>query len=382
VLTLPRPGGATCRGPGCAERRDRARPLSRSTAGWLAVLLGALALGWSAATPVLADDVGVYAYIGPGNLDPALAGLRPMVYVPNELGGSVTIIDATTFKVLKTIQVGSYPHHVTPGWDMRSLLVNNMKSSTLAVIDPWSNTKVGRVPVAAPYNLYFTPDGTTAIDIAEPLDRVVFYDRSTWVRLGRVAIPTRGPDHADFSADGSYFLISTEYGGWVYKVDVSQRAIVAALQVGGSPVDIKLSADGSIFYVANQGRGGVSLIDPASMTEIGFLPTGAGTHGFAVSRDGASLYTSNRRSGTISVIDFATRAVVATWQVGGSPDMLSVSTDGSQLWASNRWNDTVSVFDTGDGHRLARIRVGNAPHGLTYFPQPGRFSLGHNGVYR
>ena len=58
--------------------------------------------------------------------------------------------------------------------------------------------------------------------------------------------------------------------------------------------------------------------------------------------------------------------------------MLNVSIDGTQLWASNRWNDNVSVIDTSDGHVITRIKVGNAPHGLTYFPQPGRFSLGHN----
>jgi hypothetical protein len=31
---------------------------------------------------------------------------------------------------------------------------------------------------------------------------------------------------------------------------------------------------------------------------------------------------------------------------------------------------------------IRRIEVGGDPHGLAYFPQPGRFSLGHNGVYR
>ena len=356
--------------------------MTRSGAWCLIALAGVLGLAGTVPAAVAAVDVNVYANIGASNLDPALAGLQPMVYVPNERGASLTVIDATTLKVVKTIQVGSYPHHVTPAWDMRSLFVNNMRSNSLTVIDPWSMAKAGRVPVAAPYNLYFTPDGTTAVDIAEPLNRIVFYDRATWAKLGRVGIPSRGPDHADFSADGSYFLVSTEYGGWVYKIDVAQRAIVGALKVGGSPVDVKLSADGAIFYVANQGRGGVSLVDPSSMTEIGFLPTGAGTHGFAVSRDGSSLYTSNRRAGTISVIDFATRAVVATWDVGGSPDMLSGSIDGTQLWVSNRWNDSVSVIDTSDGHVIARIRVGNAPHGLTYFPQPGRYSLGHNGVYR
>ncbi|HLB44952.1 MAG TPA: cytochrome D1 domain-containing protein [Candidatus Limnocylindrales bacterium] len=346
----------------------------------LVAMLGALALAWPA--PALADEINVYDHIAATDLDPALADLRPLVYVPNEHGASLTVIDATTMTVIKTIGVGSYPHHVTPAWDMRSLFVNNMNSGSLTVIDPWSVRKVGLRRVRAPYNLYFTPDGSTAIDIAEPLDRIVFYERATWTKLGRVLIPSRGVDHVDFSADGDYFLASTEYGGWIYKISVAARQIVGALKVGGKPVDVKLSADGAVFYVANQGRNGVSVIDPTSMTEVAFLATGAGAHGMAVSRDGTQLYVSNRRAGTISVIDFATRAVVATWNVGRSPDMLNVSIDGAQLWVSNRWHDSVSVIDTSDGQVIRRIRVGDAPHGLTYFPQPGRFSIGHNGVYR
>jgi DNA-binding beta-propeller fold protein YncE len=62
--------------------------------------------------------------------------------------------------------------------------------------------------------------------------------------------------------------------------------------------------------------------------------------------------------------------------------MLQVSPDGSELWASGRSNGAVYVIDTQAGALLERIRTGAAPHGLTYFPQPGRFSIGHNGVYR
>ena len=86
--------------------------------------------------------------------------------------------------------------------------------------------------------------------------------------------------------------------------------------------------------------------------------------------------------GSVSVIDFETRAIVASWPVGGSPDMLQVSPDGSELWASARSHGAVYVIDTSTGEVLDRIRTGAAPHGLTYFPQPGRFCLGHNGVYR
>jgi YVTN family beta-propeller protein len=52
------------------------------------------------------------------------------------------------------------------------------------------------------------------------------------------------------------------------------------------------------------------------------------------------------------------------------------------LWFSNRFGSTVTVVDTKDGHVLTNIEVGVDPHGLAYFPQPGRISLGHNGVYR
>jgi YVTN family beta-propeller protein len=94
------------------------------------------------------------------------------------------------------------------------------------------------------------------------------------------------------------------------------------------------------------------------------------------------LYVTNRLAGTISVIDFSSRKVVATWDVGGSPDMIQVTPVGKQVWVSNRFGTTVEVISTVTGHIIHQIEVGPDPHGLAYFPQPGRFSLGHNGVYR
>jgi YVTN family beta-propeller protein len=101
-----------------------------------------------------------------------------------------------------------------------------------------------------------------------------------------------------------------------------------------------------------------------------------------VSRNTKELYVSNRLAGTISVLDFATGRVLHTWNVGGSPDMMQVSSDGKLLWISNRYDGTVSVVSTRSGRVVHTIRVGASPHGLTLFPQPGRFSIGHNGVYR
>ena len=324
----------------------------------------------------------IYSGIESSALAPQVANIPVRVYVPNNYSNDVSVIDPKTFKVIYTFPAGKDPQHITPSWDMKHLYVGNAYSNTLTEVDPRTGRPVRTISVPDPYNLYFTPDGKSAIDVAEGLDMIFFYDPKTWRLKGSVHIPYRGPDHMDFSADGSYLLISTEYAGRLIKIDVATRRIVASVELGGSLVDVKLAPDGKVFYVANQRRGGVSVINPTKMSEIAFVPTGNGAHGFAVSRNTKDLYVSNRLAGSISVISFATNEVVHTWVVGGSPDMLQVSADGTQLWTTNRFNASVSVIDTRTGKLLHTIAVGQQPHGLTLFPQPGNYSLGHNGVYR
>ena len=73
-----------------------------------------------------------------------------------------------------------------------------------------------------------------------------------------------------------------------------------------------------------------------------------------------------------------------TWFIpgGGSPDMGNVSADGKVLWLSGRFDNVVYAIDTSTGQLLKTIKVGREPHGLTVWPQPGRYSLGHTGNMR
>ena len=79
----------------------------------------------------------------------------------------------------------------------------------------------------------------------------------------------------------------------------------------------------------------------------------------------------------------ATRKVTKTWPVpgGGSPDMGNISVDGKYLWLGGRYDNEVYRFNTDSG-AVDKIAVGREPHGLTVWPQPGRFSFGHTGNLR
>jgi YVTN family beta-propeller protein len=315
-------------------------------------------------------------------MSPAVAGVPTRVYVPNSEANTVDVIDPTTYKVVEHFATGALPQHVTPSWDLRTLYVDNDRGNSLTPIDPHTGLPGKPIPVDDPYNLYFTPDGSKAIVVAERLHRLDFRDPHTWKLIKSVPIGPAGVDHLDFTADGTQLVASCEFSGWLERVDLDTMQITGSLHVGGQPIDVKLSPDGTVMYVANQSRSGVSVIDPSTMREVQFIPTGSGAHGLYPSRDGKLLYVSNRAAGSISVISFATRSVIATWHIGGSPDMGGVTADGSQLWLSGRYNSVVYVIDTATGRVIHTIPVGNGPHGLDVFPQPGRYSIGHTGNYR
>jgi DNA-binding beta-propeller fold protein YncE len=333
----------------------------------------------SEAAAQVSQPVNVWAAIDTPLRDD-LAALPPRVYVPEEITGDIVVIDATTRAIVDRFPIGRTPHHVTPAYDMSRLYVNVMSSGYLAELDIMTGRPVRRIPVVAPYNLYFSPAGDLAIVAAESANRLD--GPITWHLIRRLQIPASGVDHLDFSADGRSLLVSAEFNGRVVKVNLDALAVESVLQVGGAPIDVKLAPTGDVFFVANQVRHGVSVVDPQAMLEVDFISTGLGAHGLAISRDTTQLYVSNRLAGTISAIDFSTGRVVGLSRTGGSPDMLQVSPDGSELWASGRNSGEVYVLDLESGELLDRIRVGSGPHGLTYFPQPGRFCIGHNGVYR
>jgi len=372
---------------------------------WLvSIAVSALLLG-----SVLAQTktTNVYSETTAGKLNPAVAGALPRVYVPHVKSGDVYVIDPATFQVVDKFTVGGNPQHIIPSWDMKTLWVagsaERKLSGMVIPIDPKTAKPGAIIKVEDAYNMYFTPDGSSAIVVAEALKRLEFRDPHTMKLQYNIPTPEcTGVNHADFSADGSFAIFTCEFGGGkLAKIDLVQRKVTGYLKLAQAndpaphnmPQDIRSSPDGSVFFVADMEADGVHIIDAASFKLIGFIPTGRGAHGLYPSRDGKKLYVTNRGThmgetkpkgmGSISVIDFATRKVETNWPIpgGGSPDMGNVSADGKYLWVSGRFDKCVYAIDTTTG-AVKTIPVGTEPHGLTVWPQPGRYSLGHTGVFR
>jgi len=351
--------------------------------------------------PPVPDPTNLYSETRADKLSPAVANALPRVYVPNRLGNDVTVIDPATMKVVDRFAVGINPQHVVPSWDLKTLWVTNnaegRPDGSLTPIDPATGKPGKTIMIEDPYNMYFTPDGKSAIVVAEALKRLDFRDPQTMAMQYSIEVPQcKGINHADFSIDGRIAIFTCEFQGSIARIDLANRKVLGYLKLsrGGMPQDVRSSPDGTHYFVADMKAGGVFVVDGATFTETAFIKTGIGSHGLYPSRDGTKLYVANRGTshvygppkgkGSVSVIDFATRKVEATWAIpgGGSPDMGNVSADGTILWLSGRYDNVVYAFDTTRGELKRSIAVGANPHGLAVWPQPGRYSLGHTGNLR
>jgi DNA-binding beta-propeller fold protein YncE len=339
--------------------------------------------------PPVTDPRNVYADAGPGMLAEPARAARPLVYVPHTRSGDVWVIDPATFAVVGKYPAGIEVQHVVPSWDLRTLYATDDLGNTVTPFDPVTGLPGPRIPVEDPYNMYFSPDGSAAIVVAEARRTLIWYDPHTWRELARTPTPgCAGIDHADFTPDGRTAVFSCEFAGRVAVVDVAARSLLRMIDMPTrhtrmGPQDVKLAPDGSVFYVADAEQGSVWVLDGAPTRVVREIRTGHGAHGLYLDRQARRLFVTNRHAGTISVLDALSGDLLATWTVpGGSPDMGGLSADGSQLWLSGRYNREVYVLSTADGRLLRRIRVGDGPHGLCVWPQPGRYSLGHTGITR
>ena len=115
-----------------------------------------------AGMPPVADPANIYADDGAGMLSPAVRGVPYRIYVPNSGGSTVTVIDPATYRVIE---------HATRRGSTRSTSCRPTTWRMLWVVEPGlglhphpHRPRHGRpagapVPVADPYNMYFTPDG-------------------------------------------------------------------------------------------------------------------------------------------------------------------------------------------------------------------------------
>jgi YVTN family beta-propeller protein len=270
------------------------------------------------------------------------------------------IIDSRTLELVKKINVGIGPEHLSFSPDGRYYYQGNPSDDSVTVIDMQSLSVIKTIEgLAEPLNITFTPDGTKAyvgnygahwvgvIDVTrhELLKKIQIAEVPGISRLNptRYLSEIKGISNATMSADGRYLYAADGDLGVVGVIDTRDDRVVKVIRVGQDPWRLYMSHDGRYGITVNNGDETISIIDTqrnevAATLEAGPDMTGvnfAAGKAFVISSTTGFLYVYNMQTLTpagrvkIGLPSQALQIQTATTDVGDQNLYLASATDNS-----------------------------------------------------
>jgi PQQ-dependent catabolism-associated beta-propeller protein len=320
----------------------------------------------------------------------------PRLYVSNEHGGDVAIVDPTEGRVVERIPVGKRPRGVRVSHDGRHLLVA-LSGSPIAGPDvdesklppgDRSADGIGFVDVAArkvvrifpsgqdPESFDLSPDGKTVYVSNEEIAEMSVLDLTSGAITGRVPVGEE-PEGVTVRPGGTEVYVTCEGDNAVLAIDTKTLKVLGRMTTAARPRSVVFTKDGRTAFVAAETGGAVTILDATAHTVIGTIPittraaapTRPRPMGTALSADARHVFVSTGRARSVAVIDIASRGVVRTIDdVGTRPWGIAVSPDGKELYTANGPSDDVSVIDITSGRISRRVHVSGSPWGIAVSP--------------
>ena len=272
------------------------------------------------------------------------------IFVANEGAGTVSVINAETFKLTRHVAVGAGAHNVQVSPDGKLAWVTN-----------------NGTPKSAAAGMAHAGMSTAEHGAMSQAGEVWSIDTETDEVVARVVVG-KHPAHVVVSADGRWAYVTNGGDNTLSVVDTKSLKVVDTIPTGEFPHGIRLSPDGKQAYVANLKGGTVSVIDTESRKEISQIPVGKGPAQVGFTSDSRLAFVSLSQEASVAVIDPVSRKVIRKVRVGNVPIQLYATPDNRFLFVANQGSrkspgNTVSVIDLST-FSTQRIRTGNGAHGV------------------
>jgi PQQ-dependent catabolism-associated beta-propeller protein len=316
------------------------------------------------------------------------------IYVSNEDGHSVTVLDAESAAEVATIQVGKRPRGMKLSRDGSRLFVavsglpkcppsvpdeecakleRDLKADGIAVVDTLTHKVVQVLHAGSdPEQFALSPDGKRLYVANEDAATMSVVDVASGAVAGRVPVG-REPEGVGVTPDGRWVLVTNESDNSVSVIDTRTLKIVKAVEVGKRPRDVAFTPDGRAAYVSGEFDASVyrmAVPQGAPVERVLQLRKEARPMALVLDSKRSRLYVSTGRGGTIAVVDSASHKLLAEVKVGTRPWGIALSQDGRWLYSANGPSDDISVIDTSTLQAVRHVRVGRSPWGVLIGPEP------------
>jgi YVTN family beta-propeller protein len=323
----------------------------------------------------------------------AAADAAERLYVSDETGGNVVIVDPQSASVVARIAVGKRPRGIQVSPDRKRVYVALSGS-------PIGGPNIDESKLPPPDRRY---DGIGVVDLVSQ-------------KLVNTYQSGADPEAFALSHDGKVLYVSNEDSGQMSTVDLTTGRVRATVAVGSEPEGVAVSADDRVVYVTCETSNNVYAVDAQAMKVLATIATqkrpraiflaaplargyvtdefGAALTVFSTddyhviktislgdpkvvrpmgiaSSDGRRLYVTTGRFGALLEVDPDTGTILRSVEkVGARPWGVALSPDGGTAYTANGPSGDVAVVDLKSGEIEHRIAVGGSPWGVVAAPAP------------
>jgi YVTN family beta-propeller protein len=285
----------------------------------------------------------------------------------NTTGDRIAVLDASTRKVTRHIEVGATPSHLELSHDGQRLYVANSGSNDVSIIDTFSDTLTNSVTTGKNPILPCVAPGRDLVYIPSGPDGTVMAMDGTGVPIANIPVGNSPHDIA-VSPDSRWAYQPNSGSHTVTVIDTREQRAVVEVAVGLGPGHVAFSPDSRYAYVANTLSDDVSVLDTTNHEVHTTIPAGAGAHLPMLSPDGHLGCVANFAADDVTVWDTHSHQVLARIPVGIYPHFLAVSPNSEWIVASNTGEASVCLIATVNFQVVAVLNVGGAPAHIAFDP--------------
>jgi len=273
---------------------------------------------------------------------------------------SVTVYDAKTFELLKTVP--------------DSISLKNFgysKSASLFKGAPVEGTYSpdGKYLYVTNYAMYgpgYNKEGHDTCSPASGFDTSFVYriNRSNY-EIDAVYPVGSVPKVVEVTPDNKYLLVTNWCSYTLTVISIETQKTVKTIKIGRYPRGISVSKDSKKAYVAEMGGNRIHVINLEDFT-VTFIPIGSNPRAIVLSPDNSKLYVTMNLSGQVASWDLIANQAGKSIKTGKAARSLAISSDGTALFVVNFDSDTISKVRTSDMKVLQTLKACNEPIGITF----------------
>ncbi|MBL1142389.1 MAG: PQQ-dependent catabolism-associated beta-propeller protein [Proteobacteria bacterium] len=288
------------------------------------------------------------------------------IFVTNEKGDSVSVINGTSLEVEATIEIGERPRGIGLSPDGSELYVAVSEENKIKVVDPSSLEILREFEAGSdPETFAVHPNGNIYISNEDDAKATVFNPK-TGEQVAEIKVGLE-PEGVAISPDGKRVIVTSESTNMLHVIKAPENIIENNILVGSRPRAATFTQSGDIAYATAEISGEVVKVDMVNAKILKIGNTGdskSKPKDVLLSKDEKVVYVAGGRANKVLVMDADTLEIIKGIPVGKRVWGLAMTRDGKRVFSTDGVSSTVSVIDTDKNEVIKTIKVGKFPWGV------------------